>query len=136
MRLIDADEFIKELKSLSIVLSGKQIFSDDAKDTVLRIINEQPTAYSVDKVVEELEDLKNRYDKNDFAIRGIIEKAIKIVKQSSVVDNVCNTKQGKWIFDKFTAQYGNPYRCSCCSEEFEDTYNYCPNCGVNMKEVE
>ena len=59
-----------------------------------------------------------------------------IVKQGGVVDNVCNTKQGKWIFDKFTAQYGNPYRCSCCSEEFEDTYNYCPNCGVNMKEVE
>ena len=45
-------------------------------------------------------------------------------------------KQGKWIFDKFTAKYGNPYRCSCCSEEFGDTYNYCPNCGVGMKEVE
>ena len=38
--------------------------------------------------------------------------------------------------DKFTAKYGNPYRCSCCSEEFGDTYNYCPNCGVSMKEVE
>ena len=31
MRLIDADELIKELKSLSIVLNGKQIFFDDAK---------------------------------------------------------------------------------------------------------
>ena len=57
--LISRIELLKEIKSLSIVLNGKQIFSDDAKDTVLRIINEQPTAYSVDRVVEELEKLKN-----------------------------------------------------------------------------
>ena len=67
MRLIDADELIKELKSLSIVLSGKQIFSDDAKDTVLRVINEQPTAYDIDKVVEELEEHKDQYRKLQLA---------------------------------------------------------------------
>lgn len=47
--LISRSELIEEIKSLSIVLNGKQIFSDDAKDTVLRIINEQPTAYNIDK---------------------------------------------------------------------------------------
>lgn len=56
--------------------------------------------------------------------------------EENKADDVCEAKQGKWIFDKFTAKYGNPYRCSCCSEEFGDTYNYCPNCGVRMKEVE
>lgn len=55
--LISRSELIEEIKSLSIVLNGKQIFSDDAKDTVLRIIKEQPTAYSVGKVVKELNKL-------------------------------------------------------------------------------
>ena len=41
-------------------------------------------------------------------------------------------KLAKWEFDEFTAQFGNPYRCSNCNEEFGDTYNYCPNCGCDM----
>ena len=41
--------------------------------------------------------------------------------------------QGKWIFDKYTAKFGNPYRCSNCNEEFGDAYNFCPNCGAKMK---
>ena len=56
--LISRSELIEEIKSLSIILNGKQIFSDDAKDTVLRIIKEQPTAYSVGKVIEEIKTLK------------------------------------------------------------------------------
>ena len=49
--LISRSKLLEEINSLSIVLNGKQIFSDDAKDTVLRIINEQPTAYEIDNVV-------------------------------------------------------------------------------------
>lgn len=55
MRLIDADELIQEIKSLKIILNGKSILSDDAKDTILRIIDEQQTNYDIDKVVEALE---------------------------------------------------------------------------------
>ena len=40
---------------------------------------------------------------------------------------------GEWIFDKYTAKLGKPYRCSNCNEEFGDTYNFCPNCGASMK---
>ena len=39
---------------------------------------------------------------------------------------------GEWIFDKYTAKFGNPYSCSNCNEEFGDTYNFCPNCGSRM----
>lgn len=48
-RLIDEDELVEEIKSLKIVLDGKDIFPTAAKDTVLRIISEQPTAYDPDK---------------------------------------------------------------------------------------
>ena len=52
----DQDELVEEIKSLKIVLDGKDIFPTAAKDTVLRIISEQPTAYDPDKVVEQLEE--------------------------------------------------------------------------------
>ncbi len=55
-RSIDEDELVEEIKSLKIVLDGKDIFPTAAKDTVLRIISEQPTAYDPDKVVEQLEE--------------------------------------------------------------------------------
>ena len=57
-RLIDKDELVEEIKSLKIVLDGKDIFPTAAKDTVLRIISEQPTAYDPDEVVEKLGKLK------------------------------------------------------------------------------
>ena len=40
---------------------------------------------------------------------------------------------GQWNFDAYTAKFGNPYRCSNCEEEFGDTYNFCPNCGTDMR---
>ncbi len=89
-RLIGEDELVEEIKSLKIVLDGKDIFPTAAKDTVLRIISEQPTAYDPDKVVEQLEDYGNEetsYYKNtpyEKCIEECIGKAIKIVKGGGV----------------------------------------------------
>lgn len=73
MRLIDADEFL--------VYANKHVHelncSDEAKRELIEIwLDEQPTAYDVDKVVERLEtDEKHTFD-------GCINKryAIEIVK--------------------------------------------------------
>lgn len=43
-RYIDADELTKEIKSLQISCGGKNTFPDTVKESILRIINEQPTA--------------------------------------------------------------------------------------------
>lgn len=89
-RLIGEDELVEEIKSLKIVLDGKDIFPTTAKDTVLRIISEQPTAYDPDKVVEQLEDYGNEethYYKNtpyEKCIEECIGKAIQIVKGGGV----------------------------------------------------
>ena len=85
--LISRSELLEEIKSLSIVLNGTQIFPDDAKDTVLRIINEQPTAYSVDKVVKELEEAKHEICLSDDDLeyyQNGIDEAIEIVSQDCV----------------------------------------------------
>ena len=126
--LISRSELLKEIKSLSIVLNGKQIFSDDAKDTVLRIINEQPTAYSVDRVVEELEKLKN--EKTMDSHKVMIKDAIEIVKQGGVSDDVCEWKSvsnGEFI--------QNPHTKRLYSNEPSMRNVYCNTCGKKIKVV-
>lgn len=141
--LINRSELLEELKSLKIVLNGKQIFSDDAKNTVLRIVNEQPTAYDIDKVVEELEQNKRKlfsfvedYDEvGDFAMAEIYSdraseyiNAIEIVKQGSVSDDVCECRLLKG--------YNSIYKTSCGDVfEMENGFKYCPYCGKKIKAV-
>lgn len=75
MRLIDADKLRKEIH---------MSYSDDLG--IREVINEQPTAYDVDKVVEQLEGLKKEcadplqeYDTEHF-----IDRAKEIVKSGSI----------------------------------------------------
>ena len=86
MRLIDADKLIEEINNLgwrlydTLTLKGLSI--------ALETIKEQPTAFDVDKVVEQLEDYKMWkelliYDL-DFRERQIIKKAIEIAKEGGV----------------------------------------------------
>lgn len=85
MRLIDADELKKELYPewlMDILLT--QRYSEDILYALAQKIDEQPTAYDVDKVVERLEELEGRYNSVDFGIKGIICKAIEIVKAGGV----------------------------------------------------
>ena len=142
--LISRSKLIEEIKSLSIVLNGKQIFSNDAKDTVLRIINEQPTAYSVDKVVGELKQQAEQYRHRAFEVekKGLCaladtyygkqcsyEHAIEIVKQGGVSDDVCEWKKSKdYPFDWLVG-------CDGCEVNHKQG-DYCPRCGKKIKVVE
>jgi hypothetical protein len=85
MRLIDADELKEELLQqwfIDILLTKTN--SNDMYSALAEKIDSQPTAYDVDKVIEYLEQLRDRFNEKDFAIRGIIEKAIEIVKADYV----------------------------------------------------
>lgn len=86
MRLIDADRLLADLKEENVVPICIQNLTKKNKQIIRfeNMIYEQPTAYDVDKVVEYLEQLRDRFNKKDFAIRGIIEKAIEIVKAGYV----------------------------------------------------
>ncbi len=92
-RLIDADALIEEIKSLQVFVTGlragKGILNEYAKqyrESLLRIVDEQPTAYDVEKVVAELEkekgkvfiDGKEMYQENYFID---IDRAIGMVKR-------------------------------------------------------
>ena len=97
MNLIDADKLIEDIEKLNLELfeefkyadSGGMKITSNAQmyiicESVLPRIKEQPTAYNVDKVVEQLENYKMWkelliYDL-DFRERQIIKRALEIVK--------------------------------------------------------
>ena len=90
MRLIDADALIK---NLSYLYTKNHIPIDMKSKEILTTIMEQPTAYDVDKVVEELKKHKDTTDLTTVdeemvvgftiyqgAFNDAIDKAIEIVK--------------------------------------------------------
>ena len=59
MRLIDADALLQELNSFSMQITGfanvmARAAMWETKKSIAKMIEEQPTAYDVDKVVERL----------------------------------------------------------------------------------
>lgn len=93
-RLIDADDLIEYIKIWEI---GNSISSDQKE--FIDCVNRQLTVFDVDKVIEQLEELKMRYfltiantgdvDK-DCAYKNIantIDKAVEIVKGGGVNGN-------------------------------------------------
>lgn len=111
--------------------------ADIAIFSIEKGIKEMPTAYDVDKVVEELDKAsylvppKNKGYYADNAIN--LEDAIEIVKQGGVSDDVCEYR----IADKMVyASCNNKQIASgfCWFNECGD-YKYCPYCGKKIKIV-
>lgn len=81
-RLIDADELIKYIKIWEI---GTSISSDQKE--FIDCVNRQPTAFDVDKVVEELEMLiedKTSESGDDWYTAQYLDEAVEIVKGGGV----------------------------------------------------
>ena len=91
MRLIDADKIDFEK-----VFIGASDFAKDTREAAQKLIDEQPTAYNVDKVVERLEDMRLKREEqlrtcadNDMADyfrckMSAIAEVIEIVKSGGV----------------------------------------------------
>ena len=140
MRLIDADELINQ--GYEIVVDGLQY--DTCNKSI--DIDDIPTAYSVDKVVEKLEKNASRYTKKYLTPYGnngyrdtkaiSIHKAIEIVKQGGVSTDVCEWNQIESSVGLKT------YKISCCGKTLEMPVStarglkYCTYCGKKIKAVE
>ena len=91
MRLIDADKLLNQ--GYEIVVDGLQY--DTCNKSI--DIDTIPTAYDIDKVVEELEKLADEsyrayciaFNSDDRAEYDAYTDAIEIVKQGGVSDDVC-----------------------------------------------
>ena len=87
---------MEEIKSLQVTVTGLRAgkgilreFMEQYKASVLKIIDEAPTAYDVDKVVEKLQEYQSAFpvdSQNDY-FRGVgigAKSCIEIVKAGGV----------------------------------------------------
>lgn len=61
MRLIDADILLEEINGFSTRITGPAnamalVIMDETKKSIMKMVDEQPIVYDVDKVVERLEE--------------------------------------------------------------------------------
>lgn len=111
---------------------------------IKNIVTEQPTAYDVEKVVEQLGNVAfERYNADGMGGEKVVnlDDAIEIVKQVGAgTDDVCEWKYPKEIMDN------TEFEVSCNSRplkrgivpnnfSFYD-FKYCPYCGKKIKVVE
>ena len=115
-------------------------------NTVKRLLKDVDTVYSVDKVVEELEEVKMRYfltiantgdEKSDFAYENVgnaLDEAIKIVKQGGVSDDVCEWEynDSEYYFESSC----NHLHIFMSDGPKENEYDFCPYCGKKINVVE
>ena len=87
MRLIDADALLQEIESLTVRITGLRSgksalaeFMREYKKSVLRIIEEQPTAYNLDAVVEQLECNRDEFDRRGIVPLVNMDYAVDIVR--------------------------------------------------------
>ena len=110
----------------------------DVTNSIIDEVEKQPTAYDINNVIEELERNASRYTKKYVTPYGnngyrdtkaiSIHKAIEIVKQGIVSDDVCEWKKSKdYPFDWFVG-------CDGCEVNHRQG-DYCPRCGKKIKIV-
>lgn len=132
--------------------TGEQILSKMIYDTIqncISCVEEQPTAYDIDKVFKELEELaeNNRQagfdiEKNGFSIvadkmygkQCAFLQAIEIVKQGGVGTETMVTNDDVCEWKYSTNKIWNT-DCKTQSVHYPVGYMYCPYCGKKIKVV-
>ena len=126
--------------------ANQQQFGAERRDAIEIVrdlcVKQQPTAYSVDKVVEELEEAKHEICLSDEDLEHYqngIDNAIEIVKQGGVSDDVCEWEKGSSGYVGYPAYYSK-----CCTTNSNGLemqthiiadWKYCPYCGKKIKIV-
>lgn len=116
--LISRSELLKEIEKYKFGAISNDTEREYIKNTILNFINFQPTAYSVEKVVEELEKRKALHERLvDYETKNgtvtekyqhvkaidVLNEAIEIVKQSGVSDDVREKdKNGGGMMERLT----------------------------------
>ena len=97
---------------------------------VFKRVREMPTVYDIDKVVDELKELKAYAVYEDInADTKWLDKAIKIVKQGGASDDVCEWKQDDMCEKVYRVCGG------CFTSAYQKDFKYCPYCGKKIKIV-
>lgn len=83
MRLIDADKLADELRNVETSLARNGVYLVKNNASIYKMIENQPTAYDVDKVVEEFTD-EAYGSESDVYIDMMLDEAVDIVKRGGI----------------------------------------------------
>lgn len=132
MRLIDADAFLERIQNDASLCAEIKLYG---LKILKRYLDLQPTAYDIDKVVKELYEKRTEILlSNDYECEIInycidnFDKAIKIVKQDDISDDMCEWKKlngNSCLFETSCGNVSGMYR----------GFNFCPYCGKKINEV-
>lgn len=64
---------------------------------------------------------------NKEVLLGAIDKAIEALKNER--------PHGEWIMNKTSAR-GRNYTCTICKKVSRNKFDFCPNCGADMREAD
>lgn len=138
MRLIDADKI--GLTDFEIVMCN----GDYKKALIMLLdkISNQPTAYDIDKVVEELESFAklaedrwtNGTSEHAYQEHKCWVKAIETIKQGGVSDDVCDWKYNDTEY-YWESSCGHLHIFMADGPK-QNEYSFCPYCGKKIKVVE
>ena len=131
--LISRSKVISVLEQLEEhSLNGKMYISN-----AIYLLNNQPTAYDIDKIIEELE---SELKKGNIAIDFGEFRLFEIFKHGGVSDNVCEWKYTREIMDNAEFKVGcnqNALKRGIVPNNFSyHDFKYCPYCGKRIKVVE
>ena len=139
-RLIDADKLLETLQDLEPHCENKDYeygMLNTMRYYMPKIINDEPTVFDVDKIVEKLEEIrvkktcnKEKCDTKELCRICVVDDAIEIVKRGGVFDDVCEWKSasdGEFI--------QNPHTKRLYSNEPSMQNVYCNTCGKKIKVV-
>ena len=117
-------------------LSGKMDISN-----AIYLTEKQPTAYDIDKVVNELELHSFEFGTDTLPAHYVrLNDAIEIVKHDCTYDDVCEWEKGSSGYVGYPAYYSK-----CCTTNSNGLemqthiiadWKYCPYCGKKIKVVE
>ena len=129
MRLINEEKLMEDIQ--------KTITEQSGTIDWMNLIYRQPTAYDLDEVVEQLEEIrlnktcnKEKCDAKELCRICVVDDAIEIVKQGGVSDDVCeweSVSNGEFI--------QNPHTNRLYSNEPSMRNVYCNTCGKKIKIV-
>lgn len=125
--LISRSKVISVLKQLEEhSLSGKMDISN-----AIYLIENQPTSYDIDKVVEEFDKKYNNslWIKGDEEFSITRNELIEIVNQFGISDDVCEWKQDN-MFETIYRVCDGFY-----TTVYQKDFEYCPYCGKKIKVV-
>ena len=151
MRLIDAENFSKAMKDYFAYMVTHNKYNVDCIDcnaNLQHLLDNQQTAYDIEKVVEELEENSSRYTKKYVTPYGnngykdtkavSIHKTIEIVRHGCVsVANNATTKNDDVCEWEYRHPFGDFPGCKNVSYFVSRNadWNYCPYCGKKIKVV-